>query len=179
MSLQAISELSRRAAVVGVAIAALLTGAPLAQAKVVRIVVDTKVSPAFGGATFGNAGQYETLAGRVFGELDPFDKHNDIINDLELAPRNSRGQVEYMATFFLVKPIDMSKSSHLMWHDVPNRGRRITIVVAERNDGDIGLSSGWQGDNSGTTAHGMNNEYALVPVARNPDGSPVTGLVMG
>ncbi len=36
-----------------------------------------------------------------------------------------------------------------MWHDVPNRGGRITIVAAERNIGDIGLTSGWQGDNSG------------------------------
>ena len=34
-----------------------------------------------------------------------------------------------MATFFLVKPIDMSKSSHLMWHDVPNRGGRITLGI--------------------------------------------------
>ncbi len=181
MSLQAISELSRRAAVVGVAIAALLTGAPLAQAKVVRIVVDTKVSPAFGGATFGNAGQYETLAGRVFGELDPFDKHNDIINDLELAPRNSRGKVEYWATFFLVKPIDMSKSSHLMWQDVPNRGGRITLAAASRADGDIGLSSGWQGDNSGDTAHVLSagNDWAVVPVPTDRHGNPVTGVVMG
>ena len=44
-----------------------------------------------------------------------------------------------MATFFLVKPIDMSKSSRLMWHDVPNRGGRLTIAAAERRDGDIGL----------------------------------------
>jgi hypothetical protein len=57
-----------------------------------------------------------------------------------------------MVTFFLVKPIDMSKSSHLLWEDVPNRGGRITIVAAERNEGDIGLSAGWQGDNAGNTA---------------------------
>ena len=42
-----------------------------ASARVVRFVIDTKTSPAFNGATFGNAGQYETLAGRAFGELDP------------------------------------------------------------------------------------------------------------
>ena len=89
------------------------------------------------------------------------------------------GKVEYVASFFLVKPIDMSKSSHLMWHDVPNRGGRVTIAPAERNFGDIGLSSGWQGDNSGGTAPGANNDYVMVPIAKNPDGSPVTGLVMG
>src|SRR5439155_4193002 len=152
---------------------------PSADAHVKKIVIDKKVSPAFGGQSFGAAGRYETLAGRAFGELDPNDPHNALITDIRLAPRNANGQVEYVASFFVVKPIDMSKSSHLMWHDVPNRGRRVTIVPAERNDGDIGLSSGWQGDNAGNTAPGANNDYAVVPTARNPDGSPVTGLVMG
>jgi len=95
MSLQAISELSRRAAVAGVAIAALLTGAPLAQ--------DTRWSassstPRFAGLRrrdLRQRGPVRDARRRVFGELDPFDKHNDIINDLELAPRNSRGKVEY------------------------------------------------------------------------------------
>ena len=150
-----------------------------AHAEVKRIVVDKKVSPAFEGAPFGAAGQYETLAGRAYGELDPNDPHNAIITDIRLAPRNANGKVEYVATFFLVKPIDMSKSSRLMWHDVPNRGGRLTIAPAERNFGDIGLSSGWQGDNAGNTVPGENNDYVVVPVAKNPDGSPVTGLVMG
>src|SRR5258705_5958762 len=81
-----------------------------AQASVTRIVVETKVSPAFAGGTFGSAGQYETLAGRAFGELDPNDPRNSIIQDIRLAPRNARGMVEYMATFQLVKPIDLSKA---------------------------------------------------------------------
>src|SRR6185436_19746132 len=109
----------------------------------------------------------------------PNDPHNALITDIRLAPRNANGKVEYVATFFLVKPIDMSKSSRLLWHDVPNRGGRLTIVPAERAFGDIGLSSGWQGDNAGGTVPGENNDYVVVPVARNPDGSPITGLVMG
>src|SRR4026209_1294667 len=91
-------------------------------AQVTRIVIDTVVSPAFGGASYGTVGQYETIAGRAFGELDPKDPRNAIITDLHFAPRNARGRVEYTATFFIVKPIDMSKSSDLLWHDVPNRG---------------------------------------------------------
>lgn len=87
--------------------------------------------------------------------------------------------VEYMATFQLVKPTDMSKSSRLMWHDVPNRGGRITIVPAERMTGDIGLSSGWQGDAAGTTAPAATNDYVVVPEAKNPDGSVITGKVLG
>jgi len=170
----------RSAWVSAAAVAALLICAPATQARVTKLIVDTKVSPAFGGASFGTAGQYETLAGRVFGELDPGDHHNTIINDIDLAPKNARGNVEYMATFFLVKPIDMSKSSHLLWQDVPNRGGRITISTELRGFGDVGLSSGWQGDNSGGTAHGTpGREYAVVPIPTHPDGSPITGTVMG
>lgn len=150
-----------------------------ARAHVTRIVIEKKTSPAFNGASFGTAGQYETLSGRAYGELDPKDPHNAIITDIQLAPRNARGRVEYMATFQVVKPVDMSKASHLMWHDVPNRGGRLTIVAAERNFGDVGLSSGWEGENSGATSPRDNNDYAVVPVAKNADGSSITGKVMG
>src|SRR6266702_1977865 len=140
-----------------------------ADAHVKQIVIDKKVSPAFNGQSFGPAGQYEPLAGRAFGELDPNDPHNAIITDIKLAPRNANGRVEYIPSFFLVKPTDLSKSSHLMWQDVPNRGGRITIAAASRTAGDIGLSSGWQGDDSGETAHepapGNTNDYAVVPIA--------------
>lgn len=159
--------------------ATMLVAAGNADARVTRIVIDTKVSPAFDGAAFGAAGQYETVAGRAFGELDPNDPHNAIIQDIKLAPRNAKGMVEYTATFFIVKPTDMTKSSHLMWHDVPNRGGRLTIVPLERQLGDIGLSSGWQGDNAGGTVPGPANDYVIVPVAKNADGSPITGRVFG
>jgi hypothetical protein len=171
--------------------AALLAWTPPTHARVTRIIIDTKVSPAFAGASFGTAGQYETLAGRVFGELDPNDSHNSIINDINLAPRNANGKVAYVATFLLVKPIDTSKSSHLMWQDVPNRGGRIVLEAGSRTDGDIGLSSGWQGDNSGGTAQAPDatalvpiadnntNDWAVVPIPKNPDGSSITGVVMG
>ena len=150
-----------------------------ADARVTRIVIEKKTSPAFDGQSFGTAGQYEVLAGKAYGELDPKDPHNAIITDINLAPKNARGNVEYMATFQIVKPIDMGRASHLMWHDVPNRAGRLTIVPAERNLGDVGLSSGWQGDASGRTAPGENNDYVVVPVAHNPDGSTITGPVIG
>ena len=169
----------RRFAWVGGLVAALIAWAPSVRAEVKKIVIDTRVSPAFDGRSFGSAGQYETLAGRAFGELDPNDPHNRVITDIQLAPRNGDGMVEYVASFFLVKPTDMSKSSQLLWHDVPNRGRRVTIVEAERRSGDIGLSSGWQGDSSGNTVPGDNNDYVIVPAARNLDGSLVTGSVLG
>ena len=160
--------------------AAAVLSASAADARVVKITIDNKESPAFDGADFGTTGQYETLTGRAFGELDPDDPHNAIIQDIRLAPRNARGMVEYTASFQIAKPVDMSKASHLMWHDVPNRGGRVRIAPNQRTTGDIFLQSGWQGDNSGTTAPKPGaNEYLIVPATRNADGSPVTGLVLG
>jgi hypothetical protein len=52
---------------------------------------------------------YERLAGRFFGELDPSDPLNAIINDLFLASKNARGRVKYAATFTLIRPIDPAK----------------------------------------------------------------------
>src|SRR5215831_5049480 len=65
------------------------------QARVVRILVEQRDSPAFQGRTFGTAGAYEILRGRFYGEIDPKDPHNRIITDLQFAPRNARGMVEY------------------------------------------------------------------------------------
>jgi hypothetical protein len=160
------------------AVGVVLAAAPPAQARVTRIAIERHISPAFDGASFGSAGQYEILAGKAHGELDPADPHNAIIQDIALAPRNGRGVVEYTTTFQIVKPIDMAKASRLMWHDVPNRGGRVTIAAVERAFGDVGLSSGWQGDGAGTTAPGPNNDYVVVPAAKNPDGSAITGRVL-
>src|SRR4051812_20195787 len=84
-------------------------------ARVTRITVDRRVPTSI------KAG-FETLSGHFYGELDPKDPHDSIINDIELAPRNSRGLVEYSGTFALTKPVDMSKASGVLYYLVPNRG---------------------------------------------------------
>ena len=153
-------------------------GSDSADAKVTRIVIEKKASPAFDGASYGAVGQYETIVGKAYGELDPNDRRNAIITDIKLAPKNARGMVEYMTTFQIVKPVDMSKASRFMWQDVPNRTGRITIDVQQRNFGDVGISAGWQGDAAGRTVPAENNDYVVVPVAKNADGSPITGRTM-
>jgi len=161
------------------ALAASLAWAPPSEARVTKIVIGTTVDPDTTLST-GAPFAIKRITGRAFGELDPHDSHNEIIQDIRLAPRNANGKVEYEATFQLVMPSDPAKMSGLMWHDVPNRGGRITIVAAERNAGDVGLSSGWQGDNSGTTAQNLTtNEVVVVPVAHHRDGSTITGTVLG
>jgi hypothetical protein len=168
-----------------------LLGAASALARVTRIVIDEKISPAFckgsACATFGDAGQYEQLSGRAYGELDPNDALNKGIQDIETA-KDADGKVRYVATFVLTKPVDMSKASGLMWHDVPNRGRPVLLDVAERRFGDVGLASAWQGDNAGMNASlgttvrpnmaTRANHWLQVPIAKNPDGSPLTGKVL-
>src|SRR6187455_2718134 len=114
--------------------AAILCSAPV-HARVTRIVIDQTGSPAFCKGTactsFGDAGQYEQIAGRAFGELDPGDPLNSIIQDIALA-KDADGKVRYVASFVITKPVDMAKASGLMWHDVPNRGRPVIISAQER-----------------------------------------------
>jgi hypothetical protein len=167
---------------------ALIAWLPAADAAVTRIVIDVKQSPAYNGNTFGSVGQYEKLSGRAFGELDPNDSRNAIIQDINLAPKNANGKVEYIATFTIIKPIDMSKSNHVMLYQVVNRGGKID--PGGSSVGYVYLENGWQGDllsncttdypcTSLTAPYTGNNEVIQVPVAKNADGSPVTGPVLG
>ena len=140
-----------------------------AAAQVVRLeILSRQPAPA---PAAGAAGPYEIVRGRVYGEVDPRDSHNRIIQDLDLAPRNARGRVEYVATFALARPVDPTKASGVLIYQVVNRGNG---DVAANPDGDITLVSGWQGDVVPTAA----NQTITVPVARNADGSPVTGPVL-
>jgi hypothetical protein len=148
---------------------------PPSQAEVNRIVVDKNESPAAGGKNKGNNDGYKRITGKVYGEIDPRDRRNAIINDIDLAPRNTRGMVEYVATFTLSMPKDLSKASGVLFYLVPNRGGQPadpTDLVAR---GDLILSSGWQGDIGG---NGDTAQFISVPVAKNKDGSSITGPVV-
>ena len=152
------------------------------QARVTRIVIDeTLPMPAVAGAQ--NSIAYEQIAGRAFGELDAKLPGNAIIQDIELA-KDADGKVRYTASFVIYKPVDLKQASGLMWHDVPNRGRVYPFAPQERAFGDIELASAWQGDNVGATtvrskASVAGMQFLQVPVARQADGSSVTGQVFG
>jgi hypothetical protein len=89
------------------------------EARVTRIIIDRTQELAADTT-------YETITGRAFGELDPRDGTNALITDIDAAAA-ATGKASYVASFFIVKPKDMTTTSGLMWHDVPNRGGRITI----------------------------------------------------
>src|SRR5438876_2769658 len=168
--------------------AAFAAWGPSADARVTRIVIDRTEDCIARNATTGACTttdpNYESITGRAFGVLDPMDSHNAVITDITLAPRNN-GMVDYVASFFIVKPKNMTQASGLMWHDVPNRGGRITISSDLRAQGDIGISSGWQGDNAGPTVVPANassltavspslNEWVKTPVLTG-----TTGMILG
>jgi hypothetical protein len=173
------SRTCRKAAWLCVLLAA-ASCAQLAQARVTKIVVDHQKSalPIAGGKSFAAIGPYEKIQGNAYGEIDPRDRRNAIIQDIQLAPRNSRGMVEYVATFTLMKPVDMTKSSGTMLYGVVNRGA--SIIAAQFESGDVFLSSGWQGDLSfgGKSVYGTDAETVMVPTAKNADGSSITGPIL-
>ena len=97
----------------------------LAQRGIKRIVIDParSESPTFGGLSFGSVGQYEKLRGTASGELDPADPLNAVITDLQLAPVNDQGMVEYSMDIFILKPIILSNGNHRLLFDFNNRGQ--------------------------------------------------------
>ena len=121
---------------------------------------------------------YEKLTGRFHGELDPKSPLNAIITDIELAPRNARGMVEYSATFTILKPVDMTKGTGVLIYNVANRGRAAIegpgYFADFRGLGHVLVTSGWQADIP--VAAGI--ETMVTPIAKNPDGSSITGPVV-
>jgi len=130
--------------------------------------------------SYGSVGAYEKVSGSIAGEVDPKDTKNAVIQDLQLAPVNARGMVEYSAEFVMLKPKDMSKASGVLRYDAPNRGNILTMVnpTATPSDavylerGYVLLYSAWQGDVPKSSAARLT---LTVPVAKNPDGSSITG----
>ncbi len=161
----------------------------LAQARITRIVIDRTESPTFRGESFGEVGPYEKIIGRAFGEISPFHPLNNGITDLMLAPRPG-GYVQYSTTFYLLKPVDKRKGNGLLFYSAPNRGDKrafsaLNQGLSSSNDptatgdglamrrGYSMLWSGWQAD----VEPGNDRLTLNVPIARNPDGSDVTGPV--
>src|SRR4029453_12268869 len=174
--------------------ALLLVAASAADARVTKLTIVAKESPTFGGHTFPSVGQYEKLVGKAYGELDPNDPKNAVIVDIKLAPRNARGKVEYAFDFYILKPIDLSKGNHKLMYEPPNRGRKTHASLnrgAGSNDpGSVtnpqelanlflpprGYTMVWSGwDFSAGTDSANYTTTITLPVAKNPDGTSITG----
>ncbi|HUR34532.1 MAG TPA: alpha/beta hydrolase domain-containing protein, partial [Vicinamibacterales bacterium] len=179
-------------ALVGTALAAgALAVATDAAARITKIEITSRTI-AFGGYAFDGVGQFERIVGIARGEINPADPRNAVITDIQLAPRNAAGRVEYAHNFYILKPLDPSKGNHKVMYEPPNRGGKTHGTLnrgAGGNDpgavtdpailantflwprGYTTVWSGWEdlGPLTGLTA------TLSLPIAKNADGTTITG----
>ena len=148
--------------------------------------------PFAGGQTFGAVGAYEQLDGRARFAVDPSHPDNAVIADLNLAPRNAAGGVEFTSDFRIIKPVDNDHGNGRLLLDVLNRGKELALKninsapdappAADPHPGNGFLMRrgyslvwcGWQHDVP--DAPGLFR--CAVPHAVNPDGAPVSGRIV-
>ena len=175
------------------ALAILIQSPDRAEARIVRLEI-TKTEAAFEGKTFGAVGGYEKLTGKAFGALDPKTPENSLIQDIALAPRNANGLVEYVTDIEILRPKDASKGNGVLLIEVVNRGNKTSLrnynagmpgdladlnAVKSGGDGflmDQGFTLVWFGWQADLIA-GNNRVRLNAPIAKNPDGSSVTGIL--
>src|SRR5437899_926715 len=171
--------------------------ASVAEARTTQLQIVRLESPTFGGMTFGSVGAYEKITARAFGEVDPTIPGNALITDIQFAPRNARGMVEYSTDVVIVKPIDPAKGSGKIFYDVVNRGSNLSYAtfnqapapskVANTDAGGAGTGllmrrgytlvwSGWEDPRIIGT--GANTLSASLPTAHNPDGSSIVAKMI-
>jgi hypothetical protein len=136
------------------------------------------------GRSFGLAGPYERIIGKVYFSVDPANAHNRVVVDLDKADRNSKGEVEFSADIYILKPKDPNRGSGSLLLEIPNRGGRGIVRMAnlgsnqsEFGDGFLmrqGITVVWVGWQFDVRDGAGLRLYA--PVAH--DGNrPITGLV--
>jgi hypothetical protein len=174
----------KRLLTLGCAHLALVAATATADARVTRIEV-TKTEPFAAGQSFGSAGAYEKVIGRFHGELDPKNPLNAVIVDLDKAPRNARGMVEYSADFYVLKPVDLAKGNGGLFYELSNRGNKGMLArfnyAAGSNDPSTAQHAGdgflmrqgytllWNGWMTGIGT--ANNALTInLPIASNPSG---------
>lgn len=166
----------------------------MADARVVRFVVE-QTRPVAEGTSFGAAGEYERLDGTAFFEVDPKDPLNAVIVNIDRAPRNARGMVEFSAPFSILRPRDAAKGNHKIFFGINNRGNKQAVsyfnfgqggpggnnpvTAADLGDGFLMrlgytvVDTAWEGD----LVPGGGRLVPKFPVAQQPDGSPVVARV--
>lgn len=166
----------------------------LAEARVTRIVITSRQVVA-DAMSFGETGPYEKLRGTVYFEVDPDDPRNAVVFDLDKAPSNGRGMVEFSADMMIIKPVDMTKGNGRLFFEVNNRGNIIALRMmndarfdANQNNptsaGDFGNGwllrqgytlawVGWESD----IAPGADRLTVHFPVATD-GGKPISELIL-
>jgi Alpha/beta hydrolase domain len=123
-----------------------------------------------------NAG-YERVAGKIHFAVDPKLAPNRIIADIDLAPRDAEGKVEFSADLYMLRPLDAAKRNGTAFVEIPNRGGK-GIGMFDMGDHfllDQGFTLVWVG-----WEFDVPPKPGLlridVPIATN-NGQPIHGLV--
>lgn len=105
----------------------------------------SKRGPLAGGRSFGTTGPYEYIEGILHFESDPRHPDHAVICDLDLAPTNARGKVEYRSQFHLLKPLNPQPGGRVLVDSV-NRGNMTAMPqfngIARRADGNPDVDPG-------------------------------------
>ncbi len=145
-------------------------------ADVERIEISSRET--LGSADTGNA--YELITGMIHFTLDPASAADSLVNDLQHAPVNNEGLVEYSAEFKLFVPPEGSANGGLLYN-VNNRGRNTGTSVLPpelsldnpmATKGYTYLVSGWINE----VEPGDQYVRLYAPVLGS-ESNPVTGLV--
>jgi Alpha/beta hydrolase domain len=168
------------------ALLATLALSPL-EAHVVRVEIASR-SDIAGGKTFGNAGAYERLTGRIYFSLPVANSHNERIVDLGKAVNLKKGEVEFSSDFMAIRPKDSHKGNGSLLLEVPNRGRSRILALVDGGDWNLAndagdgwllrngftiVSLGWQWDAEEPDALRL-----FAPIAKE-NGKTITGLLRG
>jgi len=161
-----------------------------AEARVTSLEIQHR-EPVLSGKSFGGAGAYEKLVGKVHFALDPKLAINKSIVDLDLAPKNAQGEVEFTADFFMLKPLDPKKGNHRLFDEVGNRGGKSMLGYFQKAKNSKDPTSADEiGDgalmNQGWTLLWVGWQWDVPPGQMRMDqpiatdhGKKITGLVRG
>jgi Alpha/beta hydrolase domain len=108
--------------------------ASLAPAEVTRVEINSRELVAR--PDFGDTGPYERLTGRIYFAVDPSNPRNQVIVDLDLAPRNAEGRVEMSATLEILAPQDPEMGNGVALFDIANRGNKVALQFNHGGGGD-------------------------------------------
>ena len=93
------------------------------RAEVTKVTIANRTVVA-GGQAFGQVGPYEKLTGSIEFALDPADKHNSRVVDLEHAARAADGRVHFSADLYVLRPVEAQKGNGALLFEIANRGRK-------------------------------------------------------
>ena len=183
-----------------------------AEARVVSVQMSAPTI-AFGGFSFPGVGQYVKITGVAYCEVDPADRRNSVIVDINRAQtqpaagqpgKTPGGKVAYLLNFYILKPANLAAVDHSLngfgkvMYEPPNRGGKTWTALGRVSGGGDdpatitdptilansflmprGYTLVWSGwEPLGVSLAQLpttQTQAVAIPIAKNADGSAITG----